>query len=155
MNLMELAYRRTAILGSSGFGLLIAICDSLASDLRLAAEAERRNDIQTRCLKLRKALAVIAFLEDRADKGAGGELAEQLTGFYRSLQRTILVAQARRSAEMLEEQMNRVLELRQLWYDLELHSSERKQSPIELPQVDLGVANEYATQERATSSWSA
>ncbi len=55
MDLMELAYRRTAILGSSGFGLLIAICDSLASDLRLAAEAERRNDIQTRCQKLRKA----------------------------------------------------------------------------------------------------
>lgn len=154
MNSMELAYRRTAILGSSGFGLLIALYDSLATDLRLAAEAERRNDIQTRCQKLRRALGVIAYLEDRADKGAGGELAEQLTGFYRSLQHSILHAQARRSAEMLEEQMNRVLELRRLWYDIELRSSENESS-VELPQVNPGVANEYATQERATSSWSA
>jgi hypothetical protein len=49
MNRTDVTYRKTAAEGASGFGLLIALYDTLAGDLRRAAEAERSNDIEQRC----------------------------------------------------------------------------------------------------------
>jgi flagellin-specific chaperone FliS len=46
MSPTEMAYRKTAVGGASGFGLLIALYDTLAGDLRRAADAERANDIE-------------------------------------------------------------------------------------------------------------
>ena len=39
MTRTDLAYRKTAVEGASGFGLLIALYDTLASDLRRAARS--------------------------------------------------------------------------------------------------------------------
>src|SRR5579863_134401 len=105
MSPTEMAYRKTALGGSSGFGLLIALFDTLAGDLRRAAEAERSNDIEKRCNEINHALRVIAYLEDGIERGSGGELAQQLAGFYASLRRKMIEAQARRSASILDEQM--------------------------------------------------
>jgi flagellar biosynthetic protein FliS len=88
--------------------------------LRRAAEAERGNDLEKRTQELNHALLVIAHLEDRVTRGSGGELADQLTGFYRLLRRKIIEAQAKRSAAILEEQMNLVLKLREAWQGLEM-----------------------------------
>ena len=48
MSPTEMAYRKTAIGGASGFGLLIALYDTLAGDLRRAAEAERSSNLESR-----------------------------------------------------------------------------------------------------------
>ena len=85
MSPTELAYRKTALGGASGFGLLIALYDTLAGDLRRAAEAERSNDLEERGRQVNHALLILAHLEEWIDRGPGGELAEQLRGFYRSL----------------------------------------------------------------------
>jgi flagellar secretion chaperone FliS len=119
MSSMELAYRKTVTAGTSGFGLMIALYDTLAGDLRRAAEAERSNDIEKRCREVNHALQVIGFLEDRVRRGGGGELAEQLTWIYRSLRRKLVEAQAKRSAELIERQMALVLEVRGQWQAIE------------------------------------
>jgi flagellar protein FliS len=119
MSPTEMAYRKTALGGASGFSLLIALYDTLAGDLRRAAEAERHNDIGTRCLQVNHALLVIAFLEDWIDRGPGGELAQGLQSFYSSLRRKMIEAQAKRSATILEEQMKEVLDLRAIWQAME------------------------------------
>jgi len=95
MSPTEMAYRKTALSGSGGFGLLIALYDTLAGDLRRAAEAESRNDIGMRCQKINHALTVIAYLEDWIDRGPGGELAQGLKAFYGSLRRKMIEAQAK------------------------------------------------------------
>jgi flagellar biosynthetic protein FliS len=111
----DLAYRKTAIQGSSGFGLLIAIFDALAEDLRRAAQAERNNDIEKRCHEANHAVYIIGFLEDRLLHGDGGPLADELRAFYRTLRRKLLQAQINRSAEGLEELMTAVLKIREAW----------------------------------------
>ena len=119
MSPTEIAYRKTALGGASGFGLLIALYDTLAGDLRRAAEAELRNDIGTRCQQVNHALTVIAYLEDWIDRGPGGDLAVGLKSFYASLRRKMIEAQAKRSAKLLEEQMKEVLDLRAIWQAME------------------------------------
>jgi len=114
-----MAYRKTAVSGASGFGLLIALYDTLAGDLRRAAEAERANDIEKRCREVNHALLVIAHLEDRIDRGPGGEMAQNMKAFYTLLRRKMIEAQAKRSATILEEQMKEVLDLRAIWQAME------------------------------------
>jgi flagellar biosynthetic protein FliS len=118
-----LAYRKTALEGASGFGLMIALFDTLAGNLRRAAEAERNNDIERRCLEANHAALVLAHLEDWVDSAGGGELAQELIGFYSSLRHNLIEAQARRSVELLEQQMALVLSVRKIWQEMELHGS--------------------------------
>ena len=102
---------------------MIALYDTLAGDLRRAAEAERRNDLEERARQVRHALLIVGHLEDWIDRGPGGELAEQLKGVYASLRRRMIEAQAKRSPEMLEEDMTRILEIRAIWQKVEHRSA--------------------------------
>ena len=154
MNSTALAYRKTAVEGASGFGLLIALYDTLAGNLRRAADAERNNNIEKRCLEMNHALLVIAHLEDWLDADSGGELAQKLIGFYSSLRRKMIEAQARRSVETLEQQMALVLTIRQTWQEMELRGLA---SPEVFPYADAPCypgAGPTPNQTNA-SSWSA
>jgi flagellin-specific chaperone FliS len=117
----ELYYRRTAAASSGGgLGLLIGLYDTLAGDLRRMAEAERGDDLVRRCCEANHALLVIGCLEDYVTRGTTGELADQLTSFYASLRTSLILAQAKRSPEMIEEQMGQVLKVREAWQAIEL-----------------------------------
>ncbi len=154
MNRTDLSYRKTAAEGASGFGLLIALYDTLAGDLRRAAEAERASDIAQRCREVNHALLVIAHLEEWVHQGPGGELTNQLSAFYSSLRRELLEAQVRRSARHLELQMKKVLELREMWQQFDLRSV--TPAPEILPPAwrEQETAS-TATMERHRLSWSA
>ena len=154
MNPTELAYRKTAVEGASGFGLLIALYDTLAGDLRRAADAQRKDDIDRRCKEINHALLVIAYLDDWIDREGGGELAQKLIVFYSTMRKKLIEAQAKQSPEMLEEQMNLVLSIRGTWQDLEGRASrvlENRPSPTEY-QAYPGT---QPLQDRTISSWSA
>jgi len=113
MSPVELTYRKTAAAsGATGLELLIALYDTLAGSLRRAAEAERRNRLEQRCREVNHALMVVGLLEDWLSRGSGGTLAQQLASFYRTLRRKLIEAQSRRSPQILEQQMERVLEIR-------------------------------------------
>jgi flagellar protein FliS len=149
-----MAYRKTALGGASGFGLLTALYDTLAGDLKRAAEAERRNDIAMRCQQVNHALLVVAYLEDWIERGPGGDLAQHLTAFYKSLRHKMIEAQAKRSAEILEQQMAQVLDIRTIWQGFEVGTS----SPAaEVPvwAQTSGYPGSSTHYERSASSWSA
>jgi flagellar protein FliS len=153
MNSTELAYRKTAVEGTSGFGLLIALYDTLAGNLSRAAEAQRRNDIQKRCEEANHALLVIAHLEDWIDREGGGELAQKLIRFYSSLRAKLIEAQVKQSAEMLEQQMNLILAIRGTWQDLEARACSVLDAPSSAQTRQFSAAP--SQQERNASSWSA
>jgi flagellar protein FliS len=139
----DLAYRRTAVEGASGFGLLIALYDTLAGDLRRAAAAQRSGDIQTRSREVNHAFSVIGLLEDSVRRGTGGELAQQLVAFYASLRRDLISAQINRSAEMLDELMAKVLKIRETWQQADLCAIPSVQGS--LPPVALKGSPRYPT----------
>jgi flagellar biosynthetic protein FliS len=144
----ELAYRKTAAESASGLTLLLSLYDTLAGDIRRAAAAERRNDITARCCEMNHAFMVIAFLEDRMSRGSGGDLAQQLVGFYSGLRRQLIRAQSKRSPEMLEHLMNSVLEIRKAWQQVESRSIPGAEAmPASAPTRSI------AESERTSSSW--
>ena len=62
-----LSYRRVAIAGATTIGLMIALFDTLVGDLRRAAAALRKGDIETRCREMNHAALVISQLESWID----------------------------------------------------------------------------------------
>src|SRR5579863_3132875 len=115
----DLAYRKTAVEGASGFGQLIALYDTLAGDLRRAAAAQRAGDLECRAKELKHALVVVGFLENWVEPESG-DLARMLVAFYENLRRRVIEAQARQSAEILEELMAKALQIREIWQKLDL-----------------------------------
>lgn len=139
--------------GGNGFNLLTALFDTLAGDLRRAAEAQRNQDIEKRCRETKHAFLVIGHLEEWLNSGSGGELAKQLFAFYSRLRCRLLEAQARSSAELLEQQMADVLAIREHWQKMDVRR---------LPEVSPTILTASPPQfgylametERSHSSWS-
>ncbi len=155
MNSTELTYRRAALGGASGFGLLISLYDTLAGDLRRAADAERQHRIEERCRQVNHALLVIGHLEDWVQNSGGGDLSQQLIDFYASLRRNMIQAQVKRSAERLEQQMEKVLCMREMWQKLELGVQE-KQTPPKTCEPQTYLASAFVAQDLTHAcSWSA
>jgi flagellar protein FliS len=154
MNPTELAYRRTAVEGASGFGLLIALYDTLAGNLRRAADAQRKRDLEKRCEEVNHALLVVGYLEDWIDREDGGELAQKLIVFYANMRKKLIEAQAKESPELLEEQMALVLQIRGTWQDLENRASSALQVPPQ-PEAQKYPGTSPLEENRSISSWSA
>jgi len=152
----ELYYRKTAAASSGGgLGLLIALYDTLAGDLLRMIEAERGNDLAQRCREANHALMIIGCLEDRVTRGSSGELADQLMAFYASLRRNLILAQANRSPDMIEEQLAQVLKLREAWQAVEMRSQPSSGDLAPSPSTQKFGATATDEPERDRLSWSA
>lgn len=154
MNTMDLTYRKTAFEGASGFGLLIALYDTVAGDLRRAASAQRVGDLEKRAREVKHALAVIGVLENWIDSESG-QLAKSLIAFYAGLRRKIIDAQIKQSAEMMEELMAEVLAIREIWQQMDGTSAAT--GPEILPPVgNQRHSGAFSAQpEQRKLSWSA
>ena len=114
-----LTYRRVAIAGASTIGLMIALFDTLVGDLRRAAAALRKGDIETRCREMNHAALVISQLESWIDLKNGGESAQTLSRFYPYLRAKMLEAAGAKSASLLDKQIEMILHIRSAWQQLD------------------------------------
>ena len=112
-------YRNSAIVGASPIGLMIALFDRLAADLRRAAEAIRKGDIETRCAEINHGFLVLGQLESWLDRENGGESARQLATFYAHLRGKMMQASLSQSASLLEQQIEALIHIRSSWQILE------------------------------------
>jgi flagellar protein FliS len=115
----QLSYRKSAIEGASSIGLIIVLFDTLAGDLRRAAAAIRKNDIENRCKELNHAALVLGQLESWIDINNGGESAQMLSRFYAYLRARIMEAAITKSATLLETQIDMILQVRSAWQKLD------------------------------------
>jgi flagellar secretion chaperone FliS len=115
----ELSYRKSAIEGASSIGLIIALFDTLAGDLRRAAAAIRKNDIDRRCKELDHASLVLGQLESWVDMDKGGESSQTLSRFYAYLRATMMQASVTQSAALLDTQIDTILQVRSAWQKLD------------------------------------
>jgi len=111
----EMTYRQSSIAGASPIGLMIVLFDTLAGDLRRAAAALHRNDIETRCRELNHAALVLGRLESWVDLENGGDSARDLARLYAHLRAKMLEAAGKKSAALLEAQIDLILEVRSAW----------------------------------------
>jgi flagellar protein FliS len=122
----SLEYRRAAIQQASVVGLVIALYDTLMGDIRRAADAIDKGDIQGRCNQLVHAFKVLQQLESMLDMERGGETAVQLKRFYTHVRGQLLLAQFKLSSEILHKQIQIVLEVRETWQQLDSSALERR-----------------------------
>ena len=143
----SLEYRRAATQQASPVGLVIALHDTLVGDIRRAAEAIDRNDIQGRCDQLIHAFKVLQQLEAMLDMEAGGETALKIKRFYVHVRGQLLLAQFKLSSAILHKQIEIVLEVRGAWQQLDtaapgdrsgiasgyhpVHTTKEQASPVE------------------------
>ena len=118
----ELSYRKSAIEGASSIGLMIALFDTVAGDLRRAAASLRKNDIESRTRELNHAALVISQLESWLDLENGGESALTLSRFYAYLRAKMMEAAGTKSATLLETQIEMILHVRSAWQQLDTSS---------------------------------
>ena len=127
----ELSYRRSAIEGASTIGLMIALFDTLVGDLRRAAFALRKSDIETRCRELNHATLVLGQLNEWVDLENGGESAHTLNRFYAYLRAKMMEAAVTQSATLLETQIEMILHVRSAWQKLDVGAMETPAKPGE------------------------
>ena len=132
MSTTEMSYRQSAIQGASPIGLMIALFDRLAGDLRRAAAALRKNDIETRCKELNHALLVLGQLQNWVDVKNGGESAQTLSRFYAYLRAKTLEASASKSVKILEMQIDMILLVRTSWQQLDVPPPQASKIPSEI-----------------------
>ena len=139
-----MSYRRSAIEGASTIGLMIALFDTLAGDLRRAAAAIRANDIEARCKELNHAALVLGQLENWIDLKNGGDSAQTLSRFYAYLRAKMMEAAVSKSTKLLEVQIDMILHVRSAWQQLDA-------APPPQPEAQIEVAAEYVDTVHAQS----
>jgi flagellar protein FliS len=146
MSTTEMSYRRSAIQGASRIGLMIALFDQLASDLRRASAALRNNDIETRCKELNHAFLVLGQLENWVDVKNGGESAQTLSRFYAYLRAKMLEAGAIKSVKLLEMQVDMILLVRSSWQQLDAPPLQVSEIPAQISVRGVGTAAEETSE---------
>jgi|SRR5579871_2072838 len=114
-----LSYRSAAVAGASPVRLVILLYEQVIEDLRRAAAALQRGEIEERTRRLNHALLVLAHLESTLDKDQGGAVAAHLERFYRQVRASLVEAQARQSAEAIEKQVSLLMLVRDAWDEVE------------------------------------
>ncbi len=117
------AYRENAVAGSSPVRLLVLLYDQLIKDVRQALAAMERGDIEVRTAALDHALLVLGHLHANVDQEHGGEAAGHLTRFYTLLGERLLEAQARVAPEILREDVQTLLGVREAWLEADRKAS--------------------------------
>jgi flagellar protein FliS len=126
---------RMAAQNASPIRLTIILYDLLASDLRRAIDAIRSKDIERRCKELDHAYLVLMQLEGTLETEQGGETALHLCRFYSHLRAKVLEAQIKQSAEILEQQINLIQEVRRAWEQVELREGARQSALLAAPAI--------------------
>jgi len=152
----ELSYQKAAVESASPIGLVIILYDKLVSDLKKAIAAMRRNDIESRCNTMNHAMLVLQHLQGSLDMTNGGEAAQSLTQFYNCLRIAFMDAQVKMKPEILEQQIELILQVRQAWNQVECPAgSSQPQSAAST--VHTALVNNYGafSDEFVSASWSA
>jgi len=142
----QLAYRQAAIREADPIDLVIALYDILAKDLRDAITAMEAREVETRTAKLKHGLLALHQLQAATDQEAG-EVARGLSTLYSTMRGKIMEAQIKQDPEILREQLNRVLQLRSAW--AQVNQCQPPASPAGVPQALSHAGGAGADPEQA------
>jgi flagellar secretion chaperone FliS len=112
-------YLEGAVRGASPVRLVILLYGQAIEDLRRAAAAHVRGDIQTRTQGINHAILVIGYLQATLDQERGGVVATNLERFYNQVRAGLIAAQCQQSGAALEQQISHLMLLREAWSEVE------------------------------------
>ena len=131
------AYRRTAGVSASPVKLIVILYEQLIKDLRRAAAAMEKNDIQARSREVDHALLVLARLQNSLNDAQGGEISRKLEKFYSLVRATLLTASLERSAKMIDQQIGNLVQLREAWVEVDRLETGRSAANVDLAEQEM------------------
>ncbi|MGP0020479.1 MAG: flagellar export chaperone FliS [Candidatus Sulfotelmatobacter sp.] len=149
----RLSYREAAVEGASPVRLVALLYEQAIEDLKRARAAIDCGDIEARTRAINHAVVVIGYLQSSLDKKQGGRVAANLERFYNQLRASLVEAQFKQSATILERQISYLVEVHAAWCEVERANAAPAQgtSPAQ-----SGPAQSQAQPEhRASAEWSA
>ncbi len=118
MNIQQ-SYREAAVQGASPVELVVRLYEQMIEDLRQAAIAIERNDIERRSNRIKHVILIIGYLQSTLDFARGGKVAENLDQFYDVLRQNLLRVQFRPSPRALSQQITDLLAVREAWIEVD------------------------------------
>jgi flagellar protein FliS len=125
------SYREAATRGASPVQLVILLYEQAIEDLRRAVLALEKGDIEARTSNLNHALTVIGQLQGSLDMERGANVARNLQQFYTVMRASLVDAQLKQSARIVEEQIAQLVLLREAWLEVELATAKPSPPPAE------------------------
>lgn len=99
--------------------LIVLLYEQLIADLRRAAAAIEKNDVEDRTNQLSHALQVVGELDAALNMQAGLEVASNLNHFYGLLRSGLFQVQIHPDRRVLEKHIASLLSLREAWVEVE------------------------------------
>ncbi len=118
-----LAYRRAAAQQASIVGLVIALYDTLATDLQRAVVAMDRKNFDDRGRHLKHGFSVLTQMDTLIDAERGGQTASNLRHFYGFLREEMLRAQFTQDTSVLLRLCTHLLEVREAWQEVDTRAT--------------------------------
>jgi flagellar protein FliS len=113
------SYREAAVRGASPVGLVVRLYEQIIEDLRQAAIAIERTDIESRSNRIRHAILVIGHLQSALDFANGSKVARDLEKFYNTLRQNLVRVQFHPSKRGITQQITDLLAVREAWIKVE------------------------------------
>ena len=121
------AYRQGEARGSKNpVRLVVLLYEQVIQDLHRAVASIACGDVEGRTRELDHALLVIGQLRATLDLARGEEVGSNLDRFYGLMLSNLIEAQVKGSGEILEQQIEHFLSLREAWLEVEQANSVRK-----------------------------
>lgn len=111
-------YREADARGSSPVRLVVLLYEQAIQDLRRAAIATKKGEVEVRTQAINHALLVICHLQGTLDRDRGGEVGRNLDRFYNCMRDQLMQAQVLMSEEILHQQISGLLSLRDAWIEV-------------------------------------
>jgi flagellar protein FliS len=110
-------YQDSSVRGANPIDLVVLLYDSAIADMGLALTAMQKSDIESRSAKISHALMVLQQLQGTLDFERGGDAARQFEQFYNLTRAKVLEAQMRGSADLMQQQIRSMSEVRDCWLE--------------------------------------
>ena len=133
-----LAYRQSAVQGSTPLGRVVMLYDGAIIFLNRALAAMEAGDVEKKTNHLKGALAIIAQLEGSLNFQEGGEVAQTLKTFYSYARTQALKASLENSQEMLRPLIEQLSTVRDAWREGERRLNIQENTPRD-SRFDLGA----------------
>jgi flagellar secretion chaperone FliS len=118
MNIQQ-SYREATVRGASPVQLVVRLYEQMIEDLRQAAVAIERKQIEQRTKRINHAILVVGHLQSTLDFANGKEVAQNLDNFYNVLRQNLVQAQFFPSKRALTRQITDLLVVRAAWVKVE------------------------------------
>ena len=113
-------YRKQAVNGASPLQLVIMLYDGALRFMEAGRHAIAARDIERQNTNLQKAQRIISELTSCLDMARGGEVAQNLFALYTFCYNQLVAANVEDRADLVDQAMKIMSELRESWVQLEL-----------------------------------